>query len=333
MVDIRTALEMIKGLLAELAGNQLSGRELGALIAVLSAIVLIRYFRKDLSPRTGAARVWIERYQKHLLLGAIVVAFSLYGAVASGRHLGYLRHLAVPFQLEAAPGYDARNVWIVASLRGSGVSDATALMEDGRVVVPDLFRREYDVLALRITDGEREFHYTEFHQDLRSEIVGPAHQFPAHVRRIKKLGSYYFDTARHTLDAQTLREVFKTLSVIPEDVERLLWFGHADERGPDSANFWLGLKRAMQVRLEAPLGKPHMTDAAHIVASFGEEWPALLGTGPKIETENRRVTVFAVLRDVPTTQPLQGTGAQNKPIDAKSSVSRRRTRQSTVPQH
>lgn len=126
--------------------------------------------------------------------------------------------------------------------------------------------------------------------------MGPPRQAPGYIQDIScyhPFGDRIFfdaDSAELRVDSTDLiKRAIEFLGKYP--VEELLLEGHTDARGPDDYNLSLGLRRAGAAKATmTALGFP--TERIRLV-SYGEFRPAVLGEGPDVWAQNRRV-VFVI---------------------------------------
>jgi outer membrane protein OmpA-like peptidoglycan-associated protein len=283
----------------EIVGNLL-GRYLSTprLLCVLAAIGIGAAFRFRVTLPPLIVRGATVLYRCRYVIVGTSVVFVLFASagIAYGRHAGWLRYKTVEFQLTGPAAQAFAGTRVVAFIGNSVVSDAAVEVDDvGYFAVPNNYRVLYQFLAFKITDQD-ELLYTKFGRDLRGDDEGLRHlEFPKLHRRVKKIATFNFETSQDQLDDQGYKQLRKLFEALPSKIESLLVFGFADERGTDAENFKLGLRRALAVREIARAGNLQIAGLNHIVASFGEHWPAALGSGAKVWMENRRVIVYAVL--------------------------------------
>lgn len=114
-----------------------------------------------------------------------------------------------------------------------------------------------------------------------ARTVGPCANLPAGFTPVHfELDSYHVD-ARYLNE---LEEIAACLKHHPEAKLRIE--GHADERGTPEYNLALGEQRAR--RVEATLEDLGVDSSRVQTTSFGEERPAMLGTGEDVWSQNRR---------------------------------------------
>jgi len=100
------------------------------------------------------------------------------------------------------------------------------------------------------------------------------------------LRTVYFDFDRYNLTSSAKQDLQHNAAVIRQAGARVKIEGHADERGTEEYNLALGMRRAdTSKRYLVDLGVP----ASQLeTISFGEERPAVRGTGEAVWARNRR---------------------------------------------
>ncbi len=191
---------------------------------------------------------------------------------------------------------DLSDVLVLALRAGSAVAGAYAEVDpDGYFSFNGLYRDRYLLVAFELVDDERTILMSEFGRDLRSEGDElRAYRYPQSSGNLIELGTLRFDTGRHELDVRARQQVQQMSEAVPTDLYLILWFGHADERGDDASNEELGRRRAVRARDVAREVAAHLNTTRHIVASFGENWPAEPGDWADALAANRRVVAYAV---------------------------------------
>ncbi|NHN37914.1 OmpA family protein [Pseudomaricurvus alcaniphilus] len=98
---------------------------------------------------------------------------------------------------------------------------------------------------------------------------------------------FYFDFDKSVLKAETRAELTAHAGYLRTDPRPIRLEGHGDERGTREYNMALGERRAKSVRDFLVL---QGVDASLIeVVSYGEEYPAVMGTTEAAYSMNRRV--------------------------------------------
>lgn len=103
-------------------------------------------------------------------------------------------------------------------------------------------------------------------------------------------GIFYFDFDQAIVKRSGHAELDKHANVLMENRSfRVRLEGHADERGTREYNLALGERRANAVR--AYLTAQGASSSQIEVISYGEEKPAVLGSGESVWAQNRRVEI------------------------------------------
>lgn len=100
---------------------------------------------------------------------------------------------------------------------------------------------------------------------------------------------FYFDYDQATLTAAARAALDLQAQALAQTSNSFRLEGHADERGTRDYNLALGERRAKTVMNYLKL--KGIDSSRMEVISYGEEKPAVLGTGPAVWQQNRRVEI------------------------------------------
>ena len=111
-------------------------------------------------------------------------------------------------------------------------------------------------------------------------------QMQAELDKVMKPIYFEYDQITLTTESkETLSKIGNVLKKYP-DIRNVKIEGHADERGTNEYNFALGDKRAAAIK--SYLRNYGVDDARLLTVSFGEEKPAVEGSGEDAWSKNRR---------------------------------------------
>jgi hypothetical protein len=284
-----------------------------AMVVVLTFTLLVIALVRRWPSILSAIR-WLAPFSKHrvrILISLSAATVIAVGGELYGLHAGFIPYITFEGRLEAVRPEDVAGARVIAFRNDRQVADGVGAVDpSGYFSVNNLYRDGYRFVAFKITEAGRAMVISEFSRDLRaSDDQLRDYKFPLEFVELRQLAVLNFDSARSELDVTALQQLedLRSSAAIPSDIEELLWFGHADDRGGESANFALGLRRVSEVFEKAVAAIPTLRKRRNLLASFGETWPAALGSGARALAENRRVVLYGLSHRV--TIPVDGHGS------------------------
>ncbi len=250
---------------------------------------LLRRLGVDARVLTPSPKIWIA-------LGSILVFSLASGGIGFAIQEGYLFPATVVGRISSEACRDLSNVWVAAFFEDSKQSVATAPVDrNGFFRFVGLRNRRYSFVAYEIRDDR--LYMSRFSIDAaRASDADPAHEFPHEVFRIAPCGPIYYDSAQYELDERARTEIETCRGSLAAEPQIVLWIGHADAKGGETANLQLGSNRAFEAERAARAGS-FASDANQMILSFGESRPAESGTHAAALASNRRVEIIALYRD------------------------------------